>query len=277
MPGLGPRLGAVALSRMQVDLLLDPFGARWAEVRDAASVAVDAGFAGIWTWDHLDGRVYGAGHVLECWTTLTAIAVAVPDVMVGSLVLNVANRHPGVLAMMAATLQEVSGGRLLLGLGAGGGAGTQYRREQEAIGQTVPADPLRRAQVETCVEAVRRLWHMEGFFQPDPPPPFVIGAFGLKMAEVAGRVGDGINTRASHPRLGEMVDVARDAHAGAGRDPAYFLVTVFAELDERWLRAESPSRARLAALGVDRLILFVSSPYDRARIAGAGQLLAASS
>ena len=74
-----------------------------------------------------------------------------------------------------------------------------------------------------------------------------------------------------------MVDVARDAHAGAGRDPACFLVTVFAELDERWLRAESPSRARLAALGVDRLILFVSSPYDRARIAGAGQLLAASS
>jgi Luciferase-like monooxygenase len=88
---------------MQVDLLLDTFGARWAEVRDAASAAVDAGFAGIWTWDHLDGRVYGATHVLECWTVLTAIAVAVPDVMVGPLVLNVANRPPGVIAMMAAS------------------------------------------------------------------------------------------------------------------------------------------------------------------------------
>ena len=53
---------------MQVDLLFDPFGARWAEVRDAAGVAIDAGFAGIWTLDHLDGRVYDAPFVLECWT-----------------------------------------------------------------------------------------------------------------------------------------------------------------------------------------------------------------
>ena len=83
---------------MQVDVLLDPFGARWSDVRDATSTAVDAGFSGIWTWDHLDGRVYRASHVLECWTVLTAIAVAVPDVMIGPLFLNVANRHPGVLA-----------------------------------------------------------------------------------------------------------------------------------------------------------------------------------
>ena len=97
---------------MQVDLLLDPFGARWADVRDAASAAIDAGFAGIWTYDHLDGRVYDAPFVLECWTVLSALAVAAPGVVLGPLVLNVQNRHPGVLATMAATLQEVSGGRL---------------------------------------------------------------------------------------------------------------------------------------------------------------------
>ena len=55
-------------ARCVVDLLLDPFGARWSELRDAARVAVDAGFRGIWTYDHLDGRVYDAAHVLECWT-----------------------------------------------------------------------------------------------------------------------------------------------------------------------------------------------------------------
>ena len=60
---------------MHVDLLLDPFGARWTEVRDAASAAVDAGFRGIWTYDHLDGRVYDAAHVLECWTRRKAISV----------------------------------------------------------------------------------------------------------------------------------------------------------------------------------------------------------
>jgi len=71
---------------MKVDVLLDPFGARWAEVRDAATVAIDAGFAGIWTYDHLDGRVYDAPFVLECWTVLSALAVAVPGVMLGPLV-----------------------------------------------------------------------------------------------------------------------------------------------------------------------------------------------
>jgi alkanesulfonate monooxygenase SsuD/methylene tetrahydromethanopterin reductase-like flavin-dependent oxidoreductase (luciferase family) len=257
---------------MKVDVLLDSFGARWSEIRDSATAAVDAGLSGICVWDHLDGRVYNATHVLECWTVLTAIAVAVPDVMIGPLVLNVANRYPGVLAVMAATLQDVSGGRLLLGLGAGGGSEALYLREQEAIGRTVPADPLRRAQVESCVEEIRHLWQTPGFLQPRPAPPFVIGAFGPKMAELAGRIGDGINTRATHPRLGEIVEIAREAHAHAGRDPARFLVTVFTELHETWLTVDSKARTRLSALGVDRLILFVHPPDDRARIAEAGRI-----
>jgi alkanesulfonate monooxygenase SsuD/methylene tetrahydromethanopterin reductase-like flavin-dependent oxidoreductase (luciferase family) len=257
---------------MQVDVLVDPFGARWSDLRDTALTAADAGFSGIWTWDHLDGRVYGAPHVLECWTVLTAIAVAVPDVLIGPLVLNVANRHPGVLAVMAATLQEISGGRLLLGLGAGGGPDTPYLREQEAIGRTVPADPLRRAQVEACVEQVRHLWQSPGFLKPDPTPPFVIGAFGPKMAAVAGRIGDGINTRATHPRLAELVAVARDAHARAGRDVASFLVTVFSGLDTGWLTVDAAARRSLADLGVNRLILLVRHSDDRARIAEAGRM-----
>src|SRR5256886_5492139 len=146
------------LSLLEVDLRLDPFDTPWPEIRDAVRAAVDGGFAGIWTPDHLDGRVFGGSQVLECWTTLTAIAASTFDVKVGPLVLNVANRDPGVLAAMAATLQDISGGRLLLGLHAGVGASASFRREQEAIGRTVPSDPVRRAQVEACVEEMRRLW-----------------------------------------------------------------------------------------------------------------------
>ena len=81
---------------MNVDLLLDPFGADWRDVCDTARAAADAGFDGIWMWDHLDGRVHGAAHILECWTTLTAIATSVPqEIIIGPLVLNVANRRPG--------------------------------------------------------------------------------------------------------------------------------------------------------------------------------------
>ena len=184
---------------MQVDLLLDPFGARWAEVRDAASVAVDAGFAGIWTFDHLDGRVYDVPFVLESWTVLSALAVVVPGVMLGPLVLNVKNRHPGVLATMAATLQEVTGGRLLLGLGAGAGRGSPYAREQVAIGRAVAPDPLRRAQVETCIQEVRRLWRSPGFLEPDPEPPFVIGAWDQRWPRSPG-VSAMASTRAPRTR-----------------------------------------------------------------------------
>jgi alkanesulfonate monooxygenase SsuD/methylene tetrahydromethanopterin reductase-like flavin-dependent oxidoreductase (luciferase family) len=247
---------------LEVDVRLDPFDAPWAQVRDAVSAAVDAGFAGIWVPDHVDGRVFGATQALECWTTLTAIAVSTREVKVGPLVLNVANRHAGVLATMAATLQDVSGGRLLLGLGAGGGAGAAFHREQEAIGRTVPADPVRRAQVEACVEEMRRLWRAPGFVHPDPAPPVVIAAFGPKMAALAGRVGDGINAPALHPRLRELVAIARDACVSAGRDADGFLVTVYSPFDEMWMDADAPARAGLAALGVDRLILFLGPPFD---------------
>jgi alkanesulfonate monooxygenase SsuD/methylene tetrahydromethanopterin reductase-like flavin-dependent oxidoreductase (luciferase family) len=93
----------------------------------------------------------------------------------------------------------------------------------------------------------------------------VIAAFGPKMAELAGRVGDGINAPALHPRLRELVAIARDARADAGRDPASFLVTVYAEFDESWLDGNSPARVDLAALGADRLILFLGPPFDAAR------------
>ena len=123
---------------MLVDVLFDSFGVTWDDLRDGAVAAEQAGFDGLWLNDHLAGSVHGARRVVECWTALTAIAATVPRVTVGPLVLNVANRDPGTLAVMAATLQEVSGGRLLLGIGAGGGTDTPYAAEQHALGRTVP-------------------------------------------------------------------------------------------------------------------------------------------
>lgn len=250
---------------MRIDALLDPFGASWDEFREGG-IAAAAAFDGVWTWDHLAGSVHGAPHVLECWTALAGLAAVLPDLTLGPLVLNVANRDPGTLAVMAATLQEMSGGRLLLGLGAGGGAGTPYAREQLGLGREVGGDAERRAAVEAAVATLRRTWtgtsgSVTGYRRPDPPPPILIGGFGAKMAELAGRVGDGLNTQAGHADLGQLVGIARRAHSAAGRDPGRFLVTVFAGLDRRWLKDGSSDRQRLAALGVDRLILLVRPPY----------------
>jgi alkanesulfonate monooxygenase SsuD/methylene tetrahydromethanopterin reductase-like flavin-dependent oxidoreductase (luciferase family) len=206
---------------------------------------------------------------------LSALAAVAPGVALGPMVLNVANRPAGVLAAMAATLQDVSSGRLLLGLGAGARPGTRYAREQEALGLPVYGDAQRRTSVARYVEDVRRTWAADGFLHPEPAPPLVLAAFGPKMAELAGRLGDGINVRATDPKLADLVAVARDAHAAAGRGSAPFVVTAFTELHDRWLPWDGPDRARLARLKVDRLVLFVSPPLRTERIAAAGALLGA--
>jgi alkanesulfonate monooxygenase SsuD/methylene tetrahydromethanopterin reductase-like flavin-dependent oxidoreductase (luciferase family) len=243
---------------MDVDVLLDGFGTRWFDVLDAAQAAEAGGLDGVWLNDHLNGLVQGAPHVLECWTVLSALASTVPRVVLGPLVLNVANRDAGTLAVMAATLQEISGGRLMLGIGAGGRSGTPYGFEQEALGRTVASDPERRQAVERTVETLRQVWsggntQRGGFLRPDPLPPILIAAFGPKMAELAGRIGDGVCVQAN-ARLPELAAVARAAHSKSGRDPRKFLLVAtlgsVPEHTRQWIE-----------LDVDRLIVYVARPF----------------
>lgn len=238
---------------MQVDLLFDPFRARWADVREGSIAAEQAGFDGVWLYDHLAGSVHRESHVLECWTTLTAIAAVVPRIAIGPMVLNVANRDAGTLAVMAATLQEVSDGRLLLGIGAGGGRDLPYAHEQYALGRDVPGDRARRANVESAITTVCDVWTgtvggISGFLRPEPPPPIIVGGFGPKMAELAGRLGDGIN---ANPAL---VRVALQARERAGRDPSDFIVTASSD-------GSRGSLDRLRELGVHRAIVLIRAPY----------------
>ncbi|MGH9131520.1 MAG: LLM class flavin-dependent oxidoreductase [Acidimicrobiales bacterium] len=250
---------------MLLDVLIDPFGATWAQLRDAALAAEGAGFDGVWTWDHLAGSVHRATRVPECWTVLSALAPLTSRVSLGPMVANVANRPPGTLAVMAATLQEVCGGRLILGLGAGGGLDTPYAAEQLALSRTVPGAAVRRRQVEESISVLRAVWSgstggVAGFTRPEPVPPIVVGAFGPKMAALAGRAADGINCGAG-PGLPPLVEVARRARAEAGLDAEPFLVTASASLDRRWLDANSAYRRRAEEDGVSRLVM-VGSPAE---------------
>jgi alkanesulfonate monooxygenase SsuD/methylene tetrahydromethanopterin reductase-like flavin-dependent oxidoreductase (luciferase family) len=93
----------------------------YADIRSLATRAEDAGLDSVWVYDHLLGESTedAAASPWEAWTVMSALADATARIRLGALVLCTAFRPPGVLARMADTLQEISAGRVVLGLGAG--------------------------------------------------------------------------------------------------------------------------------------------------------------
>jgi len=101
---------------------------RWPEVVELAQLGEAIGFDSVWTGDHLLYRseTLGARGPWEAWTTLAGLAAATSRISLGPLVACTSFHNPAMLAKMAATVDEISGGRLILGLGAGWNE-TEYR------------------------------------------------------------------------------------------------------------------------------------------------------
>ncbi len=95
--------------------------ARWSDLAEIARTAEELGFDSLWNADHLIYRFEGIPQQgpWECWSLITAIAAVTTKIEIGPLVAATAYRNPALLAKMAETLDEISGGRLVLGLGAG--------------------------------------------------------------------------------------------------------------------------------------------------------------
>jgi alkanesulfonate monooxygenase SsuD/methylene tetrahydromethanopterin reductase-like flavin-dependent oxidoreductase (luciferase family) len=161
----------------------------------------EAGYSGIWCWDHLQGRRDMTVPVVEGWTAVSMAAAATTRATIGPFVLNVMNRHPALVARMASTLQVATGGRVILGIGIGGGDD-----EHRAYGIDFPAAPERVRRTEEAVAVIRALWtggpvtRPSQFYPldeawahpvPDPPPPIVIGGQTPAGARLAARIGDG--------------------------------------------------------------------------------------
>lgn len=245
---------------MKHDLTLVPLDATPGGLVDAARVAEAAGFDAVWTYDHLSGAPFGASWTLDPWTVLGAVAARTERIGLGPLVINAVVRHPAHIAVAAATLQQLSGGRLLLGIGAGAGA-DRFGEELRMVGLPRLPAAERRAIVEESVRTIRALWRgkpnvegaryllddAEAFLAADPEPPIVVGANGPKMAALAGRVADGVNLHSSEEDLAGLAETSRRAAGSEG-----FLVTVEAPLDDEWV--SGAGRARLERIGVDRVI-----------------------
>jgi alkanesulfonate monooxygenase SsuD/methylene tetrahydromethanopterin reductase-like flavin-dependent oxidoreductase (luciferase family) len=212
-----------------------------------ARAAEEVGFESIWLGDHLlyrgDGREERGPH--EVWTLLAAIAAVTERAAIGPLVACASFHPPGLIAKMAATVDDVSRGRLVLGLGAGWNE-TEYR----AFG--LPYD-RRVSRFEESFEIVRRTlagerMTLEGrFWQADDlvvlPPlerriPLMIGSNGPRMLSIALPYVDWWNTW--YDRYGNTVDGFAEFNANVtaaaervGRDPAEIRrsTAVLVELD----------------------------------------------
>lgn len=244
---------------MKFDLSLSPFGITVNELVDAARLAEAEGFDAVWVYDHVSGVAMGANEVLDPWVCLSALAGATSAITLGPLVLNSIIRHPAHIAVAAATLQQLSGGRLMLGMGAGAGTDS-YGVELGMVGLPRRSSVERREIIGEAIGMVRALWRGDtsfegrhhrmvdasGFVKPYPHPAIIVGANGPKMAALAGRVADAVNFHWYEPELESLVDIAR--RAAADRP---FQTTVEAILEDHWLIGRGLGRLR--SVGVDRV------------------------
>jgi alkanesulfonate monooxygenase SsuD/methylene tetrahydromethanopterin reductase-like flavin-dependent oxidoreductase (luciferase family) len=205
----------------------------WSEYRAMAEVAEATGYASIWLGDHfLYRRKDEDLGPWECWSMLAAIAAATERVLLGPLVSPTGFRNPAVLAKMASTVDEISGGRLILGLGSG-----WNEREFDAYG--VPYD-RRVSRFEEEFEIITDLirtgrsdFSGEFFGQDDnvlipparPDLPIMIGSTGPRMLSITAGEMDWWNEWFANfgnrpDKLAKLVDQLDAALVEAGRDPA---------------------------------------------------------
>lgn len=278
---------------------------RWPEVVAMARAAESCGFDSIWVGDHLlyrgDGRPERGPW--EAWTTLSALAASTQRVTLGPLVACAAFHPPGVIAKMAATIADVSGGRFVLGLGAGWNAA-----EFAAFGL---ADDRRVSRFEEAFTIVRGLlrdervtlhgkyWSADdAVLAPTPaqPVPLMIGSNGPRMLSIALPHVDAWNTwyddyGNTAEGFAELNARISDAAVAVGRSPdeitrsACAFVAVDPSSTEREITPEAPPITGSADQIAERLrelheagaeeIILVVSPITEASIRSLGEVVAA--
>ncbi|HEY7131291.1 MAG TPA: LLM class flavin-dependent oxidoreductase [Candidatus Limnocylindrales bacterium] len=220
----------------------DGAGGTWSEILGLARQLEDGGVDSLWLSDHFfyrapDQPVGSETGYHEAWTLLSALAATTRRVELGTLVLATSFRPPGLLAKMAATVDDVSGGRLILGLGCGWhepeyeafGYPFDHRvgRFEEALRIIVPLVHRERVTVDGEYAQVRDAEIRPTPIRPDLP--VLVAAKGRRMLGLTARYADAWQTAwFGHPddryrqRHGDLVAACEEE----GRDPASMQLTV---------------------------------------------------
>jgi F420-dependent oxidoreductase-like protein len=205
----------------------------WEETKAAAQEFESLGYDSVWVVDHLYGIPGPQIPIFEAWTTLAAVGAVTSRVKLGTLVSPVGFRNPALLAKMAATLDNITAGRLIVGLGGG-----WFEMEFTGYGFDFPALPVRLQQLDEAATLLKKLWteeqptfsgkhfHVETVFcEPKPlqkpHPPLLIGGGGERvLLRIAARHANIWNNLAvNQPDLARKAQILRQHCETVGRDP----------------------------------------------------------
>jgi F420-dependent oxidoreductase-like protein len=241
----------------------------WDEIVARARLAEDAGFDGVWAFDHFKA-LYGdpGGPALEAWTVLAGLARETRRVRLGTLVTGMTHRQPSVLAAQVVTVDHLSGGRVECALGA-----AWNEPEHRELGIAFPPASERMDRLEEGVQAMRLLFTRDDVtfhgryvrldhatYRPRPiqrphPPIWVGGTGRRRLLPIAGRHADAWHGWADDAdELRSMMAIVDRAAEEAGRDPASILRASSLSISEPWDQVRR-SYEWMAGCGVGYLVV----------------------
>lgn len=261
---------------------------RWAEARPRWQEAEARGFRTAWTYDHLTWRTLRDGPWLSPLPLLTAVATATSTLRIGTLVASPNYRHPATLAKEAMTVDDISDGRFVLGLGAGG-----VGWDATALGGPAPSPKQRSDRFADFIDALDVILRTPAgsyqgpvFSAPDfrslpgcvqqPRVPFVVAAAGRRALRVAARHGQGWVTfgpivEVSSPQewyaaIAQQVADFSGACISVGRDPATVRRIVLVSLEQSWAQSSVDAwedfAGRVTEIGFDEVAVHWPRPGD---------------
>ena len=188
----------------------------WPEIRDVAIATEAAGFDSIWVYDHLlfrfDGRTSG---IHEAWTVLTAAAAVTTTPELGILVMATEYRNPALLAKMAATLDHISGGRLILGIGAG-----WFEKDYDQFGYEFGTAGSRIADLAQAMPRIRARWAASNPVPTRQIPVMIGGGGERKTLRVVAEHADQWHSFGDVDTLVRKSAILDEHGADVGRDTA---------------------------------------------------------
>jgi probable F420-dependent oxidoreductase len=247
-----------------------------ADVLEDVRGAEANGWYGVWLADHYmpntGDTTPARGDVYECWALLPALAAVTERVRIGTLVSPTSIHHPALLAKRAATIDQLSGGRFVLGLGAG-----WQLNEHHAYGIELEPPGKRVSRFEEAITIVRSMLAddtttFSGEFYnfidapADPKPvqaplPLLVGTRGPRMLRITARHANEWNTWHA-PDLADRIQALTQACEKTGRDPATMWRSVNALID---LGGSAPSGRTLAGSAqqlIDQLGQYAGLGFD---------------